>query len=60
MPTLPCPACKALTPRLLDAPSQYAAVNYYRCPACGHVWTVAKDDSNRIEHITPLKPAKDR
>jgi hypothetical protein len=54
MPRLACPACTTLTPRRLDVWSRLASVNYYRCPACGHVWTVAKDDPTRIEHVTPL------
>jgi hypothetical protein len=28
MPTLTCPACATLTPRLLEAPSRDASVNY--------------------------------
>jgi uncharacterized Zn finger protein len=54
MPTLACPVCGVSTPRLLKAPSEDAAVNYYRCPKCGHVWTVDKIDPTRVEHVTPL------
>jgi transposase-like protein len=54
MPNQPCPHCSADTPRLVEAPSQVASVNYYRCPQCGHVWTVAKDGSGKSEHITPI------
>lgn len=28
----------------LDRVSKYAYVEYYRCAACGHVWTYQKDD----------------
>ena len=52
MPNQPCPRCSADTPRELQAPIQYAAVNYYRCPECGHVWIVARDGSGAIAHIT--------
>jgi hypothetical protein len=54
MPTLACPACTTLTPRLLENCSQDASVNYYRCPSCSHVWTVGKDDPTLIRHVTPL------
>jgi len=54
MPTLTCPACATLTPPLLEAPSRDASVNYYRYPACAHVWTVAKNDPTLIRHVTPL------
>jgi uncharacterized Zn finger protein len=55
MPNRPCPNCGADTKRRLDF-SDEQRVNYYRCPACGHVWTTAKDDSGPIYHVTPLKP----
>ena len=51
-----CPVCLEPTPRLLEASSQYANVNYYRCPKCAHVWTVAKDDPTQVTHVTPLPP----
>ena len=51
-----CPVCLVPTPRLLEASSEIAHVNYYRCPKCAHVWTVAKDDPTRLTHITPLPP----
>lgn len=54
MPIQQCPSCGTDTPRLLDYPSKQAAVNYYRCPQCGHVWTISKDDPARVEHVTPL------
>lgn len=60
MPTHPCPCCEYDTPRKLDAPSEYARVDYYRCGQCGHVWITDKDDSTRIQHITELPPLKPR
>jgi uncharacterized Zn finger protein len=50
MPTQPCPKCGADAPRQLGLESH--VVTYYRCPECGHVWTVRKDDQ-RVEHVTP-------
>lgn len=44
MPARPCPFCKHETPRLLDAASAGADVNYYRCDPCGAVWHVAKSN----------------
>ena len=38
----PCPKCQHDTPRLLEAASTDAAVNFYRCTRCGHVWNVSK------------------
>ena len=49
-----------MTPRLLDGPTQYAYVNYYRCPECGHVWTTPKDGSGVVTHITEPPPNKPR
>lgn len=54
MPQRPCPACGTDTPRRLDSTSEVAAVNYYRCARCGHVWTVDKQDPSIVTHITPL------
>jgi len=33
-------------------------VNYYRCLACGHVWTVDKNNPSNVQHVTPLPPPK--
>jgi hypothetical protein len=59
VPIQPCPKCQNLVPRWLEAPSTIAAVNYYRCPVCGHVWTISKDGDGTITHITPM-PEKTR
>jgi predicted nucleic acid-binding Zn ribbon protein len=40
----PCPVCRHDTLRWLEASSKNADVNYYRCDACAHVWTVSKSD----------------
>jgi hypothetical protein len=58
VPTLPCPSCDKPTPRLLDTSSKDAAVNYYRCDHCGHVWTIDKDTGLLIKHVTPLTSTK--
>ncbi len=52
MPVRPCPSCGVETPRKLDAVSDHAHVNYYRCPACGHVWTTTKDGAVILSHVT--------
>jgi uncharacterized Zn finger protein len=54
MPILSCPACGVPTSRLVKARSKFANVNYYRCSACGHVWTIAKDNPEAVTHVTPL------
>jgi len=42
MPQRPCPTCSALTPRFLPVSSDHAISSYYRCDACGSVWTYPK------------------
>ena len=42
MPIQPCPECQTRAVRWLEASSQEAHVNYYRCEQCGHVWTLSK------------------
>lgn len=60
MPSLPCPACDTLSPpAFLEATSKDAIVKFYRCGACGHVWTTTPDGSVILRHITPLKKAAD-
>jgi len=53
MPVLSCPNCQEMTPRQLDG-SDTARVNYYRCGACGHVWTTDKRTHEILTHVTPL------
>ena len=45
MPVRRCPKCKE-PGRLLDNASKEAIVYYYRCDACGHVWSHQKRDPN--------------
>jgi uncharacterized Zn finger protein len=53
MPTTACPVCRAPAPRLLSVLSELsAAVNYYRCESCGHVWTVTKDGTRIVTTVT--------
>lgn len=52
MPTYPCPNCGNRAPRWLEAPSEIAVANYYRCDSCKHVFTVAKDGSGKMHHVT--------
>ena len=59
VPPSQCPVCQSVKFRLLESPSDKASrVKYYRCAACGHVWTTAKDDSGKVTHITPLPTTK--
>lgn len=53
MPIQPCPTCQSPTIRWLEGPSKDAWVNYYRCGICGHVWNVAKSQTQLSAEITP-------
>jgi len=50
-----CPACDRETPPLSQL-SEASLVFYFRCDACRHIWTVDKDGSGHINHVTPLLP----
>ncbi len=50
MPIRPCPHCSTPTPRLLET-SNWAHVNYYRCPACGCVWNTPKENPEAPPNI---------
>jgi len=39
----PCSLCGTAGPRILEAVSRDAVVNYYRCDACGAVWNRPKN-----------------
>ena len=59
MPKHSCPACGVETPRVIEAPTLFSLVNYYRCEHCGHVWTTDKNDHTKlIHHVTPLRERK--
>jgi len=45
MPHRLCPKC-CHTGRLLEVTSKDAAVDYYRCDDCGHVWTHQKGEAD--------------
>jgi uncharacterized Zn finger protein len=49
-----CPSCHSSAPNLLADLSKDADVNYYRCSACGHVWTTTKGDGVIVRHVTTL------
>ena len=54
----PCPKCDG-PPRLLEAASHESPVYFYRCTACGHVWTVPKrDPEGPIGHVTVEPPKR--
>ena len=57
VPPTTCPSCGGPNFRHLQAPSDQASVNYYRCNQCGHVWTTKKGDSGKITHVTEKAPA---
>jgi len=54
MPLRPCPNCDAAAPRFLEESSKEATVWYYRCAACGHVWSIQKQDGQTLTHVTPM------
>jgi len=43
----------------MDETIRDAAVNYYRCRNCDHIWTTAKDGDAIVEHLTPLTKKTD-
>ena len=51
MPTTSCPKCHASEPRLLPVLSERSWHDYYRCNACGHIWTVTKDGTTIVSHV---------
>jgi len=52
--TCPCPACDNVG-NLLKSVSQDADVDYYRCQACAHVWSVPKGKCEPTNDVT-VKP----
>lgn len=58
MPAQACPNCAHQAPRWLQPISKFAAVDYFRCDACGHVWSVAKEGAREVRHVTPLDPPR--
>jgi hypothetical protein len=54
-----CPVCGRETPPLPQL-SNTSMVFYYRCDACRHIWTVDKDGSGNVNHVTPLPPRTQR
>ena len=59
MATKGCPVCGGER-RLLKASTDLASVKYYRCDACGHVWTTKKGNSDMITHVTEDRRASRR
>ena len=54
MPTLPCPSCYRPA-ELVNGVNTDRFDDFYRCEACGHVWTTSKDGTITLRHVTPLK-----
>jgi len=49
MSSYPCPHCRQLDGRLLQAGfNDVASVHYYRCDRCGHVWTIPKNQPDAV------------
>jgi predicted RNA-binding Zn-ribbon protein involved in translation (DUF1610 family) len=51
-----CPTCGEQAPRLLEASSRDAVVNYYRCPHCGTVWNKSKDADAPVRIVATYPP----
>jgi hypothetical protein len=61
MPTRPCPHCHQSTPRFLPFCSELSVSNFYRCDACGYVFSVEKSHPNgSIREVAKNEPSIDR
>jgi hypothetical protein len=58
MPHRLCSQCQR-PGRLLEAASQGAWVTYYRCDACGHVWSQDKMDLDAPPRDVTLRACED-
>jgi hypothetical protein len=52
MPATACPRCRAPNPRKLTVLSDLSDVDYFRCNDCVHWWTVTKDGTRLVSHVT--------
>ena len=53
----PCPHCLESTPRHLPYSSAFSVADYFRCDACGYVFTTEKDHPERpIRAVTTNEP----
>ena len=59
MPAPVCPKCGAESPRKLTVLSDMSTVDYFRCDACGYVWTMTKDGTKVISIVTIKHEPKD-
>ena len=50
--TAVCPKCRAESPRKLTVLSDISTVDYFRCDDCGEVWTMSKDGTRLMSHVT--------
>src|SRR5262245_61540608 len=48
---IPCRECESLNVEWLEQLSKGAWANYYRCPDCGHFWSVWKDERDDAETL---------
>jgi hypothetical protein len=58
MPNQPCPACSTSAPRMLHDTSNVWDVDYYRCPACAHLWTMSTQSGTILHHVTSLEGSR--
>jgi hypothetical protein len=53
MPHRICPRCQHTPGRVLQmTTSNIAEVDYWRCPVCGHVWTLSRDRDEITTDVT--------
>jgi uncharacterized Zn finger protein len=57
MPHQICPKCQR-DGRFLEATSEAAWVEYYRCDECGHVWTHDKHKPDSKPRDVTIEPKK--
>ena len=51
----PCPVCETFGVYLPESSRYPSKVDYYRCPACAHVWTVPRNECEPTRDVTPRK-----
>ncbi len=50
-----CPSCGGAELRVLPFVTRFSSVAYFRCPTCGDVWCINKEEGSHAERITKLK-----
>jgi transposase-like protein len=49
-----CPNCRSSRSRHLRESSDQAAVNYYLCQDCAHVWSIGRTGEHEVRNVTPV------